>query len=85
MAATDRALVVERRRAVALEVGHLVARDGRVDRQLLVVDADAVTVRVRVREQARLEDGVGRGLNAGNHVRRVLREGQRAHEIVLRT
>lgn len=36
---------------------------------LLVVDAQAVAVRVAVREEARLQDRVGRGLDAGHQVR----------------
>lgn len=40
-----------------------------VDGDLLCVAAETVAVGVWVREKARLEDGVGRGLNAWNHVR----------------
>lgn len=43
--------------------------EGRVDGDLLVVDAEAVAVGVGVREQAALQDGVGRGLDAGDEVR----------------
>jgi len=42
-----------------------------VDRQLLVVGADSVPVRVRVREESALQDRVGRGLDTGDEVRRV--------------
>lgn len=56
------------RGAVALErVPDGAAR--RVDRDLAVVGAEAVALRVGVREEAALEDGVGRGLDAGDHVR----------------
>jgi hypothetical protein len=54
-----------------LEVVHLVRHTGRVDRELLVVYADAVVVRVRVGEEAGLEDGFGRRLNARRHMDRV--------------
>jgi len=74
----DAALVVgaaalgnERRRTIALEVGD--GDDGLVDWQLLVVDAQTVTVSVRVREEAGLEDRVGRSLDVRDEVRR--REG----------
>lgn len=62
------ALVVERHVAVALEIGHAVGGAAAVDGELLVVDADAVAVGVGVGEEAGLEDGVRRGLNAGKHV-----------------
>lgn len=62
------ALVVECHVAVALEVGHAVGGAAAVDGELLVVDADAVAVGVGVGEEAGLEDGVGRGLDAGKHV-----------------
>ena len=41
---------------------------GAVDRELLVVYAYTVTVGVGVGEKARLEDWVGRGFNARNHM-----------------
>ena len=65
------ALVVKGHAAVALEVAHPVRYAGRVDGELLVVHADTVAVRVRVGEEARLEHGVGRGLDAGRHMGRV--------------
>lgn len=40
-----------------------------VDGNLLIVDAKAVAVGVWVAEEAGLQDWVGRGLDAGNHVR----------------
>ena len=43
--------------------------DGLVDRDLLVVDTEAVAVGVRIGEQAGLEDGIGGGFDAGDHVR----------------
>ncbi len=42
---------------------------GLVDGNLLVVDAQAVAVGVGVAEKAGLQDWVGRGLDAGDHVR----------------
>lgn len=60
------ALVVERHKAIALEVGD--GDDGRVDRQLVVVDAETVTVRVGVGEETGLQNGVRRGLNTGHEV-----------------
>lgn len=57
--------------AVALEGVEGVQR--LVHGDLLVVHAQAVALRVRVREEPGLEDGVGRGLDARHHVRR--REG----------
>jgi len=55
-------------RAIALEVvnGH----DGCVDWELLVVDSETMAVGIRVREETRLEDGVGRWLDVWNEVRR---------------
>ena len=67
-------LVEESHGAIALEVGHRVWAHGLVDRELLVVDADTVSVCVRVREETGLKDWVGRGLNAGHHVRGVERD-----------
>lgn len=69
-----RSLVVERHRTVALEVGRFVRWMGLVDRQLLVVDPDAVTVSVRVGEQARLEHRVVAWLETRNKVRRIERD-----------
>lgn len=65
------ALVVEGHGAVALEVGHVVGRAGRVDGELLVVDADAVAVGVGVGEEAGLEDGIRGGFDARDQVGRV--------------
>lgn len=62
------ALVVECHISIALEVGNAVWDARSVDRQLLVVDTNTVTVGVRVREETRLEDRVGRWLNAWWHV-----------------
>lgn len=62
------ALVVERHVAVALEVGHAVGSAAAVDGELLVINADAMAVGVRVGEEAGLEDGVCRGLDAGKHM-----------------
>ena len=42
--------------------------DGRVDRDLLVVDAKSVAVGVGVGEESGLQDWVGRGLDAGDHM-----------------
>jgi hypothetical protein len=41
---------------ITLEVGD--RGDGRIDRELLIVGAEPVTLGVRVSEQARLQDGV---------------------------
>jgi hypothetical protein len=54
-----------------LEVVHLVRHAGRVDRELLVVCADALVVCVRVGEEAGLEDGVGGRFNDRRHVDRL--------------
>lgn len=62
------ALVVEGHVAVALEVATAVRGAAGVGGELLVVGADAVTVGVGVGEEAGLEDGVGRGLDARRHV-----------------
>lgn len=66
-----RALANERHRTSTLEVSD--GSDRRVDGELVVVCAETVTVSVRVREEAGLEDGVRGGLDTGNEVRR--REG----------
>jgi hypothetical protein len=66
-----RALVEEGHIAVTLEIGDTVRCAGGVGGELLVVGTDAVTVGVGVGEEARLQDGVGRGLNARRHVGRV--------------
>jgi hypothetical protein len=58
-----RALVVERHGPVTLEVGRVVACLRSIDGELLVVCANAVSVGVRVRKEAALQDGVRRGLN----------------------
>ena len=42
--------------------------EGLVDRDLLVVDAEAVAVGIWVGEEAGLQDGVGGGLDTGDHV-----------------
>jgi hypothetical protein len=65
------ALVEEGHVAVALEVGDAVGCAGGVGGELLVVGADAVTVGVGVGEEARLQDRVGRRLDARRHVGRV--------------
>lgn len=69
----DGALVVVRRSlrdeshgTIALEV--VDRDDGCVDGELLVVHAETVSVGVRIREQARLEDGVCRGLDVGDEM-----------------
>lgn len=61
------ALVVVRCGPVTLEVcnGH----DGSVDGQLLVVDTKTMTMCVRVREETRLENWVGRRLDIRNSMR----------------
>ena len=76
-----RALAEERREAVALEVGDRDER--RVDGQLLVVHAEPVAVRVRVREEAGLEDRVRGGLDAGHEVRGRERDLLDLREVVL--
>lgn len=53
---------------ITLEVGD--RGHGRIDRQLLVVDADSVTLSVRISEQARLQDGVCSRLDVRDQVRR---------------
>lgn len=62
------ALVVEGHVAVALEVAAAVRGAAGVGGELLVVGADAVAVGVGVGEEAGLEDGVGRRLDARRHV-----------------
>lgn len=42
--------------------------EGLVDGDLLVVDAETVAVGIWVGEEAGLQDGVGGGLDAGDHV-----------------
>ena len=64
-------------RAVTLEVGN--GGRGCVDRKLLVVNTKTVAMSVRVREQARLQDRICRGLNVGNHMGR--REGSLVKEV----
>jgi len=66
-----RTLVEEGHVAVTLEVGDTVRCTGGIGGQLLVVGTDAVTVGVGVGEEAGLQNGVGRGLNARRHVCRV--------------
>lgn len=62
------ALVNKRHGAIALEVGN---RDDRsIDRKLLVVSTQAMTVSIRVGEETGLENGVGRGFDVRNKVRR---------------
>jgi hypothetical protein len=58
-------------RSIALEVDD--GNNRSIDRQLLVVGTEAVTVSIRVREKTRLKDGVGRRLYVWNKMRR--REG----------
>lgn len=69
----DRALVVrpvtlrdEGGRSVALEVGNGV--EWCVNRQLLIVGAKTVAVCVGVREETRLQDGIGRRLDVGDEM-----------------
>lgn len=69
----DRALVVrpvtlrdEGGRSVALEVGNRV--EWCVNRQLLIVRTKTVAVCVGVREETRLQDGVGGRLDVGDEV-----------------
>lgn len=66
-----RALVEERHVAVTLEVGDAVRCAGGVGGKLLVVGTDAVAVGIGVGEETRLQDRVGRGLNARRHVSRI--------------
>jgi hypothetical protein len=79
-----RPLVEEGHVAVALEVPDGVAHARLVDGQLLVVDTDTVTVRIRVGEQSRLQDGIGRGLDARGHVSWVEGDLLDLGEVVLR-
>ena len=67
----SRTLVVESGGTISLEVGGLSER--RVDRKLSVVDSETVSVSVGVREESRLEDGIGTRLDSRNEVGR--REG----------
>lgn len=55
--------------SISLEVGHLVRYDRLVDRELLVVGSNSVSVCVRVGEESGLENGIGRRLDSGDHVR----------------
>ena len=61
-------LVVESHVAVPLEVGYTVFGSCRVDRKLLVIDPDTVTMGVRVGEKTRLQDWIGRRLDTGYHM-----------------
>jgi hypothetical protein len=70
----DRALVVrpvtlrdERGRSVALEVGNRV--EWSVNRQLLIVRAKTMAVCVGVREETRLQDGIGGRFDVGDEMR----------------
>jgi hypothetical protein len=60
------ALVDERHRSIALEVGD--GNDRSVDGELLVVGTETVAVGVGVGEETGLEDGVGGRLDIGDHV-----------------
>lgn len=61
-------LVIDGHETITLEVGN---RDERlVDGELLVVDTETVAMSIRVREQTRLEDWIGGGLDTRNEVRR---------------
>lgn len=60
----SRALVVEGHGPIALEAGCVIAGLRGIDRELLVVRSDAVSVGVRVGKEAALQDGVRRGFNA---------------------
>ncbi len=71
------ALGKERSPAVALEVGSLEERA--VDRELVVVGSETVACSIGVSEETRLENGIRRGFNVGNHVCRG--EGQLVEEI----
>ncbi len=62
------ALVEECHLSIPLEVAHPEGAHGLVDRELLVVRPDSVTVCVRVREETGLEDRIGRRLDTGHHV-----------------
>ena len=62
-----RSLVVHGHEAVALEVDDWA--NGLVNRKLRVVDAESVTVCVRVGEEARLQDRVCGCLKVGDSVR----------------
>ena len=62
------ALVVKSHVSVTLKVGYAVFGSGRVDRELLVVNPDTVTVGVGVGEKTRLQDWICRRLDAGYHV-----------------
>ena len=64
-------LVVEGHVPITLEIGNAVSAASAVNGELLVVDTNTMAVSVRVGEEARLEDGIGRRLNAGDHVCRV--------------
>jgi len=66
-----RALVEERHAAIALKVRHAVIDARCVNRQLLVVHADAMTVCVWVRKEARLQDWVRGGLDTWGKMRGV--------------
>ena len=63
--------------SVTLEVGD--GYNGCIDGELLIVDAEAVTVSVGVREEARLENGVSRSFDPGYQVRR--REGDLSKKV----
>lgn len=61
-------VAVDRHDAVAL-IG-VESSEGLIDGDLLVVDAEAMAVSVRVGEQTGLQDRIGRRFDPGNHVRR---------------
>lgn len=65
----SRTLVVKGHVTISLEVAELEGGFGSVDRQLLVVGTNSVAVSIWVGEESRLEDGIGRGLNARRHMR----------------
>lgn len=75
--------VVEGHLSVSLERAKSVGNDWLVDRELLVVDSDAVSVSIGVGEEAGLEDRVGRGLDTGNEVGRVEGDLLNLSEVVL--
>jgi hypothetical protein len=64
-----RALVEERHAAIALEVRHAVIDARCVNRQLLIIHADAMTVCVWVRKETGLQDWVGGGFDTWGKMR----------------
>jgi hypothetical protein len=58
--------------------------DGRIDGELLVIDTETVAVGVRVGEESGLEDGIRRGLDVGDEMRRRESSLLNLGEVVLR-